>query len=173
MRLETGPKKPVPAAAASISFETTQEKVMEPRLNSYEAASDAMRALTTLETTVRALGIDPRLLDLIKLRASQINGCAYCVDMHAGDLRKAGETSRRIDALSVWRDTPFFTVRERAALAWTEAITLISETHAPDEDYEMLKSEFSEREMANITLAIATINCWNRVSVGFRKMPTA
>ena len=137
---------------------------MEPRLNSYEAASDAMRALTTLETTVRALGIDPRLLDLIKLRASQINGCAYCVDMHAGDLRKAGETSRRIDALSVWRDTPFFTARERAALAWPEAITLISQPQPPDEDYEMLKSEFSEREMANLKLAVARINCWNRAS---------
>lgn len=145
---------------------------MEPRLNSYKAAPDAIRALATLESTVKTLGIDARLLDLIKLRASQINGCAYCVDMHAGELRKTGETERRIDALSVWRDTPFFTGRERAALAWTEAITRLSETHAPDEDYEMLKSEFSEREMVNITLAIATINSWNRISVGFRTMPT-
>jgi AhpD family alkylhydroperoxidase len=144
---------------------------MEPRLNNYEAASDAMQALLTLEATVRTLGIDPRLLDLVKLRASQINGCAYCVDMHAAELRKAGETERRMDALCVWRDTPFFTVRERAVLAWTEAVTRISETHAPDEDYEALKSEFSERERANITLAIATINCWNRVSIAFRKMP--
>jgi AhpD family alkylhydroperoxidase len=144
---------------------------MEPRLNNYEAASDAMQALLTLEATVRTLGIDPRLLDLIKLRASQINGCAYCVDMHAAELRKAGETERRMDALCVWRDTPFFTVRERAVLAWTEAVTRISETHAPDEDYEALKREFSERERANITLAIATINCWNRVSIAFRKMP--
>jgi AhpD family alkylhydroperoxidase len=145
---------------------------MEPRLNAYKAAPDAIRALATLESTVKTLGIDARLLDLIKLRASQINGCAYCVDMHAGELRKTGETERRIDALSVWRDTPFFTGRERAALAWTEAITRLSETHAPDEDYEMLKSEFSEREMVNITLAIATINSWNRISVGFRTMPT-
>jgi AhpD family alkylhydroperoxidase len=98
-------------AAAAISFETTQEEIMEPRLNAYEAAPDAIRALLTLEASVKKLGIDPRLLDLIKLRASQINGCAYCVDMHAGDLPKAGETSRRIDALSVWRDTPFFTAR--------------------------------------------------------------
>ncbi|MEO9061490.1 MAG: carboxymuconolactone decarboxylase family protein [Nitrosospira sp.] len=144
---------------------------MESRLNNYEAASDAIKALSTLEATVRTLGIDPRLLDLIKLRASQINGCAYCVDMHAAELRKAGEAERRLDALCVWRDTPFFTARERAVLAWTEAVTLISETHAPDEDYEALKSEFSERERANITLAIATINCWNRVSIAFRKMP--
>lgn len=144
---------------------------MESRLNDYEAASDAIKALSTLEATVRTLGIDPRLLDLIKLRASQINGCAYCVDMHAAELRKAGETERRMDALCVWRDTPFFTARERAVLAWTEAVTRISETHAPDEDYEALKSEFSERERANITLAIATINCWNRVSIAFRKMP--
>lgn len=144
---------------------------MESRLNNYETASDAIQALSTLEATVRTLGIDPRLLDLIKLRASQINGCAYCVDMHAAELRKAGETERRMDALCVWRDTPFFTARERAVLAWTEAVTRISETHAPDEDYEALKSEFSERERANITLAIATINCWNRVSIAFRKMP--
>lgn len=144
---------------------------MESRLSNYDAASDAIKALSTLEATVRTLGIDPRLLDLIKLRASQINGCAYCVDMHAAELRKAGETERRMDALCVWRDTPFFTVRERAVLAWTEAVTRISETHAPDEDYEALKREFSERERANITLAIATINCWNRVSIAFRKMP--
>lgn len=144
---------------------------MESRLSNYEAASDAIKALSTLEATVRTLGIDPRLLDLIKLRASQINGCAYCVDMHAAELRKAGETERRMDALCVWRDTPFFTVRERAVLAWTEAVTRISETHAPDEDYEALKSEFNERERANITLAITTINCWNRVSIAFRKMP--
>jgi|SRR6185437_14736143 len=144
---------------------------MESRLNNYEAASDAIKALSTLEATVRTLGIDHRLLGLIKLRASQINGCAYCVDMHAAELRKAGETERRMDALCVWRDTPFFTVRERAVLAWTEAVTRISETHAPDEDYEALKREFSERERANITLAIATINCWNRVSIAFRKMP--
>ena len=95
---------------------------------------------------MKKLGIDARLLDLIKLRASQINGCAYCVDMHASELRKTGETARRIDTLSVWRDTPFFTDRERAALAWTEAITRISETRAPDEDYELLKREFNERE---------------------------
>lgn len=144
---------------------------MESRLSNYDAASDAIKALSTLEATVRTLGIDPRLLDLIKLRASQINGCAYCVDMHAAELRKAGETERRMDALCVWRDTPFFTVRERAVLAWTEAVTRISETHAPDEDYEALKSEFNERERANITLAITTINCWNRVSIAFRKMP--
>ena len=144
---------------------------MESRLSNYDAASDAIKALSTLEATVRTLGIDPRLLDLIKLRASQINGCAYCGDMHAAELRKAGETERRMDALCVWRDTPFFIVRERAVLAWTEAVTRISETHAPDEDYEALKREFSERERANITLAIATINCWNRVSIAFRKMP--
>ena len=144
---------------------------MESRLSNYDAASDAIKALSTLEATVRTLGIDPRLLDLIKLRASQINGCAYCVDMHAAELRKAGETERRMDALCVWRDTPFFTVRERAVLAWTEAVTRISETHAPDEDYEVLKSEFNERERANITLAITTIKCWNRVSIAFRKMP--
>ena len=158
---------------ALFHLKTTRGEMIKPRLNAYEAAPDAIRALVALEATVKKLGIDARLLDLIKLRASQINGCAYCVDMHAGDLRKAGETARRIDTLSVWRDTPFFTDRERAALAWTEAITRISETHAPDEDYELLKREFSERERVDLTVAIAAINCWNRVSVGFRNMPTA
>ena len=145
---------------------------MEPRLNYYKAAPDAIHALGALDAAVSKLGIATHLLDLIKLRASQINGCAYCVDIHANDLRKAGETVRRLDALPVWRDTPFFTGRERAALAWTEAITRVSETHAPDGDYEMLKSQFSEREMVDLTVAIAAINCWNRISVGFRKTPT-
>ena len=114
----------------------------------------------------------PPLKDPLKKSSRQINGCAYCVDIHANDLRKAGETVRRLDALPVWRDTPFFTERERAALAWTEAITRVSETHAADGDYEILKSQFSEREMVDLTVAIAAINCWNRISVGFRKTPT-
>jgi AhpD family alkylhydroperoxidase len=125
-----------------------------------------------LEKAVSKLGLEPRLLDLVKLRASQINGCAFCVDMHSSDLRKAGESERRVYAVAVWRETPFFTERERAALAWTEAITRVSETHAPDEDYELLRSHFNDKEMVDLTLAIVTINGWNRLAVGFRKMPS-
>jgi AhpD family alkylhydroperoxidase len=119
------------------------------------------------------LGIDPRLLDLIKLRASQINGCAFFMDLHASDARKAGESERRLATVSAWRDTPFFTERERAALAWTESLTNIAQTHAPDADYEALAAQFDAREMANLTLAIVTINAWNRFAIGFRKMPAA
>jgi len=109
------------------------------------------------------------LLDLVKLRASQINGCAYCVDLHASDLRKKGETERRLYALPVWREAPFFTPRERAALAWTESLTLLAQTQAPDADFEAVREHFSERELVDLTVAIGAINTWNRLSVGFRK----
>jgi len=132
-----------------------------------------MKAMLAFEGAMRKLGIEQSLVELIKLRASQINGCAFCVDMHTTDALKAGETSRRLHGVAVWRETPFFTPRERAALAWTEALTRLADTHAPDDDYEALRSEFTEAEMVNITLAIATINCWNRLAVGFRKMPPA
>jgi AhpD family alkylhydroperoxidase len=132
-----------------------------------------MKALIALDGAVNKLGFDAGLLDLVKLRASQINGCAYCVDTHSNDLRKAGETERRLQCVSVWRETPFFTERERAALAWTESLTLLAQTHAPDADYEMVKAQFSEKEMVDLTLAISTINAWNRFGVGFRKMPVA
>jgi alkylhydroperoxidase AhpD family core domain len=111
------------------------------------------------------------LIELVKLRASQINGCAFCVDMHTADARKGGETERRLYAVSVWRETPFFTPRERAALAWTESLTLLSQTHAPDEDYELVSAQFTPKEMVDLTVAISTINSWNRLAVGFRKMP--
>jgi len=142
---------------------------MQERFNFYKAGPDAMKALVALDTAVGKLGIDPLLLDLVKLRASQINGCAYCVDIHAGDARKKGDTERRLYTISVWREVPFFTSRERAALAWTEAITRVADTHAPDSDYEMLAAEFNETERVNLTLAINLINCWNRMSIGFRK----
>ena len=146
---------------------------MEQRIDFYKASPDALKALIALEVAVGKLGLEPALLDLIKLRASQINGCAFCVDLHASDLRKKGETERRVHTVSVWRETPFFTPRERAALAWTEAVTLIAEQHAPDEDYEALRAHFSEAEMVNLTLAIGVINSWNRLSIGFRKTLTA
>ena len=145
---------------------------MEQRLDFYKASPDALKALIALEVAVGKLGLEPALLDLVKLRASQINGCAFCVDLHASDLRKKGETERRLYAVPVWRETPFFTPRERAALAWTEAITLVATRHAPDADYEALSAEFSERERVDLTLAIGVINSWNRLSIGFRKTLT-
>ena len=146
---------------------------MEQRLDFYKASPDAMKALIALEVATSKLGLEPVLLDLVKLRASQINGCAFCVDLHATDLRKKGESERRVFGISVWRETPFFTDRERAALAWTEAVTLLPQTRAPDADYEHLSKNFSERERVDLTLAIGIINTWNRFAVAFRKTPNA
>ncbi|GGC57546.1 carboxymuconolactone decarboxylase family protein [Undibacterium terreum] len=144
---------------------------MNQRTDFYKASPDALKAMIALDGASSKLGLETSLLDLIKLRASQINGCAFCVDLHSTDLRKAGESERKVYAVSVWREAPFFTERERAALAWTEAITLISQTHAPDADYEALRSQFTEAEQVNLTVAIATINSWNRLAIGFRKSP--
>jgi AhpD family alkylhydroperoxidase len=149
------------------------EHAMQPRIDFYTASPDALKAMITLETAVTKLPLEKTLIELVKLRASQINGCAFCVDMHTADARKGGETERRLYAVSVWRETPFFTPRERAALAWTESLTLLSETHAPDEDYAQLSAEFDAKEMVDLTVAITTINAWNRLAVGFRKMPQA
>jgi AhpD family alkylhydroperoxidase len=143
------------------------------RINYYTSSPEAMKAMMALETAAANLGLEKPLLDLVKLRASQLNGCAFCVDMHASDARKAGESERRLMGVSVWRETPFFTPRERAALAWTEALTLLSQTHAPDEDYAAISREFTPAEQVNLTLAIATINAWNRFGVGFRSVPKA
>jgi AhpD family alkylhydroperoxidase len=146
---------------------------MKQRLDFYKASPEAIKAMVALEVAVSRLGINPALQELLRLRASQVNGCAYCVDLHSGDARKKGETERRLYAVSVWRETPFFTPRERAALGWTEAITRIADTHAPDEAYEALRAEFNEAECVNLTLAIGLINSWNRLAIGFRKMPAA
>lgn len=146
---------------------------MEQRLDFYKASPEAMKALMALEIAVSKLGIEPALQELVRLRASQINGCAFCVDLHTSDARKKGETERRLYAVSVWRETPFFTPRERAALAWTEAVTRVADTHVPDADYEALLAHFNEMESVNLTLAIGLINTWNRLAIGFRKMPTA
>ena len=144
---------------------------MEQRLDLYKASPDAIKALVALEAAVSKLGIDPALQELVRLRASQINGCAFCVDLHSSDARKKGETERRLHAVTVWRETPFFTPRERAALAWTEAVTLIAATHAPDADHAELAAHFTEAERMNLTLAIGLINVWNRLAIAFRKMP--
>lgn len=146
---------------------------MEQRLDFYKASPEAMKALIALDVAVGKLGLEPALLDLVKLRASQINGCAFCIDLHASDLRKKGDSERRIQTVSVWRETPFFTPREGAALAWTEAVTRVADTHVPDADYEALLAQFNEAESVNLTLAIGLINTWNRLAIGFRKMPTA
>ncbi|MHC8332194.1 carboxymuconolactone decarboxylase family protein [Pseudomonas sp. LB3P25] len=144
---------------------------MQPRIDFYTASPDALKAMIALETAVSKLPLEKTIIELVKLRASQINGCAFCVDMHTADARKSGETERRLYAVSVWRETPFFTPRERAALAWTESLTLLSQTHAPDEDYELVSAQFTPKEMVDLTVAISTINSWNRLAVGFRKMP--
>jgi AhpD family alkylhydroperoxidase len=146
---------------------------MNARIDYYNASPDAMKAMIAFEVAVGKLGLESSLVELIKLRASQINGCAYCVDLHTSDMRKAGETERRLSGVVVWRETPFFTARERAALAWTEALTRIADTHAPDADYAALAEQFNPAEMVAVTLAINAINGWNRVAIGFRKMPTA
>src|SRR3954471_23606278 len=145
------------------------ELTMTPRLaNPFKAAPEGMKAMMALEATLKASGLDPILLDLVKLRASQINGCAYCIHMHATDLRKRGESEMRLYMLSAWRESSLYNERERAALGWTEALTRLAETRAPDEDYDRLKAQFTEAEQVNLTLAIGAINVWNRLQVGFR-----
>ena len=144
---------------------------MEARMDYAKAAPGVMRAMRGLDTYLANCGLEPALRELVKLRASQINGCAYCVDVHSLDARALGETEQRLYALPVWQETPFFSERERAALLWTEKLTLISLDHVPDEVYEQVRSHFTDEELANLTLAIATINAWNRFGIGFRDVP--
>lgn len=146
---------------------------MEPRIDYAKLAPEAVRAMQGLEAYVRGSGLEHSLLELVKTRASQINGCAYCLDMHTKDARAAGETEQRLYALSAWRETPFYSERERAALAWTEAVTLVSETHVPDDVYELAKKEFTDVELVQLTLAIVAINGWNRFAIAMRSVPGA
>ena len=141
---------------------------MTPRLNPHAIAPDAIQAMLRLEHYTRNCGLEHSLVELVKIRASQINGCAYCLHMHTADARAGGETEERLYLLDGWRESPLYSERERAALAWTEALTLIAQTHAPDSDYEALKAQFDEEEQVKLTLLIVTINGWNRISVGFR-----
>jgi AhpD family alkylhydroperoxidase len=136
-----------------------------------KAAPDGYKAMSALESYVRQSGLEPSLLELVKTRASQINGCAFCLDMHTQDARAAGETEQRLYTLSAWEETPFFTDRERAALAWTEAVTRVADSRVPDDVFELARKHFSEKELADLTLAIVAINGWNRLSVAFRKVP--
>ena len=124
-----------------------------------------------LERSVRESGLEPKLLELIKTRASQMNGCAYCIDMHTKDARAHGETEQRLFALSAWREAPFYTEKERAALKWTEAITDIQRGHAPDDVFEEVRKHFADAELMSLTLAITTINAWNRIAIAFRVVP--
>ena len=141
---------------------------MKSRLNSYQAAPGVMKAMMALQNEVAQSGLDPSLVELVKIRASQINGCAFCLHMHTRDARARGETEQRIYLLDAWRESPLYSERERAALAWTEAVTLVSQTHVPDEVYEQAKAAFSEEELAKLTLLVVTINAWNRFSIAFR-----
>jgi AhpD family alkylhydroperoxidase len=141
------------------------------RIDYNKIAPDAVKAMLQLEKYVIQSGLEKSLLELVKLRASQINGCAYCVDMHTSEAKKQGESERRLHAVVVWRESPLFTDRERAALAWTEAVTLLSETKAPDDIYQEVLNYFGEKETVDLTMAIITINSWNRLAVSFRKQP--
>jgi AhpD family alkylhydroperoxidase len=144
---------------------------MTTRLNSANVVPGAYRAMYQLEQYVRSSGLEASLLELVKIRASQLNGCAYCLDMHTKDARAAGESEQRIYLLSAWQEAPFYSERERAALEWTEALTLIADNHVPDDIYERVSAHFTEEELVNLTLAVVTINGWNRIAISFRSEP--
>ena len=144
---------------------------MNARLNYAEVAPNALKPMHELEEYIHGSGLERSLYELVKTRASQINGCAYCIDMHTKDARKAGETEQRLYALNAWRETPFYSQRERAALAWTEALTLISENDISDELYANVSNHFSEEERVALTMAIIAINGWNRLAISFRAIP--
>jgi AhpD family alkylhydroperoxidase len=145
--------------------------IMKSRLNHLAAAPEAIAAMRSVEAYVRSCGLEHSLLELVKTRASQINGCAFCIDMHTRDARAQGETEQRLYLLSAWQEAPVYSDRERAALAWTEALTRIADTHAPDDVYEHVRQHFTEEELVKLTLAIGTINVWNRLAIGFRALP--
>jgi len=144
---------------------------MEERIKYEKFAHQPLHSLLAIEKYFEHCSIEPKLLHLVKLRASQINGCAYCIDMHSKDARALGESEQRLYELNAWRETPFYSDRERAALEWTEAVTLVSQTHAPDESYEKLRAHFSEAEIVDLTYVIGTINFWNRLAIAMRTTP--
>jgi AhpD family alkylhydroperoxidase len=141
---------------------------MQARLNAFQAAPDLMKAVLALSEASKASSIETAIKELVKIRASQINGCAFCLEMHTREARALGETEERIYLVSGWRESPLYTERERAALAWTEALTLVAETHAPDDVYAEARKQFSDQELTELTVAIGLINLWNRIQVGFR-----
>lgn len=143
---------------------------MQARLDYFKAAPGVMQPMLAMERQARESGLEHGLIELVKLRASQINGCAFCIHMHTRDARAGGESEARLYLLDAWRESPLYTERERAALAWTEALTLIAQTHAPDADYDRLRAQFGDEEQVKLTQLIATINAWNRFAIGFRSI---
>ncbi len=144
---------------------------MEPRIDVASVAPGVYKAMAGLEVYLRHCGLEESLLHLLKLRTSQINGCAFCLDMHWKDLKSIGESDQRLYSLDAWRETPFYSDRERAAFAWTEAVTKVTEGHVPDEVFERVRAQFSEKEIADLTLAVVAINSWNRISIATRVVP--
>ena len=144
---------------------------MQTRLDLTKISPDAYKAMAGLEAFVKGSSLEPALLELVRMRASQINGCAYCLDMHSKDARAAGETEQRLYELNAWRESPFYSERERAALAWTEALTLVHESHAPDDVYEEVRKRFTEEEVVALSAAIVSINGWNRLNIAARTVP--
>ncbi len=143
----------------------------EQRVNYSSVAPEGIEILRRLQTYIKNAGLEAGLLELAKIRASQINRCAFCIDMHTKDARSQGETEQRLYGLSAWRETPFYSERERAALAWTESVTKISENGVPAEVYDQVKSQFNEKELVDLTLAVIAINSWNRLAISFRTIP--
>ncbi len=141
---------------------------MESRINISTVSPEALKTMLNLESYLAQCGLEHSLLHLVKMRASQINGCAYCLDMHSKDARALGETEQRLYCLDAWHEAPFYTARERAALTLTESLTRVAQTHAPDDDYKTVRAQFTEPELVNLTLAIVAINGWNRIAIGFR-----
>jgi len=144
---------------------------MQPRIDYEKTAPGVHQAMLGLEGYMHGCGLEAKLIHLVKLRASQLNGCAYCLDMHWKDLRALGETEQRLYLLDAWEESPFYTDRERAALEWTESVTRVSERHVPDEVYERVRPHFTGKELADLTLVVCTINAWNRLSIAGRTTP--
>lgn len=144
---------------------------MKERLDPPKIAPEGYKAMRAFQAYITDCGLEHSLLELVKIRASQINGCAFCLVMHTGDARKLGETDERMHLLNAWEEAPVFSPRERAALAWTEALTLITEGHVPDAVYEAARKQFSEKELVDLTYAVMAINAWNRIAIAFRKQP--
>ena len=146
---------------------------MKPRIDFNRVSPRAFQAMFGLQRYVNESGLDPALLRLMEMRASQINGCAYCLDMHSKDVRAAGESEQRLYVLDAWRETDFYSARERAALEWTEALTLVSRDHVPDHVFAAVREHFNEEELVNLSLAVVAINGWNRLNVAFETLPAS
>jgi AhpD family alkylhydroperoxidase len=161
----------MPAATHSEEITRVAKTTQSARIDLTKVAPEAYQAMGGIVKYVRESGLETSLLNLIHMRSSQINGCAYCLDMHSKEARAAGETEQRLYGLDAWRETPFYTDRERAALAWTEALTLVSQGHVPDEVYQLARKHFSEKEIVDLTIAVVEINAWNRIAISLRAVP--